>query len=116
MENDGPEAVFAPGVLPEALSTAVFRIVQEALTNVARHAEASEVTVRLSADGQALRLDVEDDGKGLLPVQDGRRSLGIVGMRERALAAGGQLTVSDVPGGGVRVCGTFLHALRPARP
>ena len=114
VETEGPEAVFAPGGLPAALGTAAFRIVQEALTNVVRHADASEVAVRLVADGDALRLEVQDDGRGLAPAEDGRRPLGVVGMRERALAAGGHLTVAEAPGGGVRVRGTFPHALRSA--
>ena len=113
VEAEGAEAAFAPGVLPEALGTAAFRIVQEALTNVARHADASEVTIRVVADGDALRLDVEDDGRGLAPPDDGRRPLGLVGMRERALAAGGRLHVGAAPGGGVLVRGTFPDALRP---
>ena len=99
---------------PEPVGTAVFRIVQEALTNVARHAEASEVTIRLQADGEALTLDVQDDGVGLRPHDGDRQPLGVVGMRERALAAGGELSVRQAEGGGVLVRGTFPHALRPA--
>ena len=116
VETEGPEAAFAPGRLPSALGTAAFRIAQEALTNVARHAEASEVVVCLVADGDTLRLVIQDDGRGLGAPADGRRPLGLVGMRERALAAGGELTVRDAAGGGVRVCGTFPNVLRPTRP
>ena len=92
----------------------MFRIVQEALTNVARHAEASEVTIRLLVDGEALTLEVQDDGVGLGPPDPARQPLGVVGMRERAIAAGGELSVREAEGGGVLVRGTFPHALRPA--
>ena len=117
VETEGPAAVFAPGALPEPLGTAVFRIVQEALTNVARHADASEIAIRLVADGAALRLGIRDDGRGLpsSPPDTERRPLGLVSMRERALAAGGRLSVDDAPGGGALVRAAFPDALRPAQ-
>lgn len=105
-------AELAPGRPPEPVGTAVFRIVQEALTNVARHARASEVAIRLLADGDALRLEVQDDGAGLGAPDPSRRPLGVVGMRERALAAGGTLTLTEPDAGGVLVRGTFPGALR----
>jgi PAS domain S-box-containing protein len=92
------------GVLPPEVSTAVFRIMQEALTNVARHAAAKRVTVRLARSDGALALTVEDDGRGLPESGDSpRRSLGILGMRERARALGGDVTVTSSPGDGTKV-------------
>jgi PAS domain S-box-containing protein len=76
------------------LSTAVFRIFQEALTNVARHAQAAQVEVRLADDGGSLRLDVEDDGKGIVAeALHSPESLGLLGIRERARRLGGTATI-----------------------
>ena len=75
-------------------ATAVFRIFQEALTNVARHAEAEHVDIALRLEGSQLLLDVRDDGKGVAQEQlSSPHSLGVVGMRERAGALGGRVTV-----------------------
>jgi two-component system sensor histidine kinase UhpB len=96
------EAGNAP--VPSEVSTTVFRIMQEALTNVARHAAAHHVLVRLVRDQCALLLTVEDDGRGLPePARSGRRSLGILGMRERASALGGEVHVRSTPGAGTTV-------------
>lgn len=86
-------------------SIAVFRIVQEALTNIARHARASNVIVRLKKDKDALQLDMVDDGIGPLPADsiDQKKSFGILGMTERATALGGTLSVLVAPGGGTCV-------------
>ncbi len=79
-------------------ATALFRIVQEALTNVARHANASEVNIRLAEEHGRLTLEVRDNGRGIGDEElSGNRSLGILGMRERALLAGGELTISGSP-------------------
>ncbi len=84
------------------IDTALFRIAQEALTNVARHAGASRVAVRLGWRMGAAMLQVEDDGRGIAA---GRQStgLGLLGMRERAERLGGDLTVKPVPRGGTIV-------------
>jgi two-component system sensor kinase len=67
------------------IGTAVFRIFQEALTNVARHADATHVEARLDQDGSRLRLSVRDDGKGISPeALASSSSLGLLGIRERA--------------------------------
>jgi PAS domain S-box-containing protein len=91
--------------LPPAVETAAYRIVQEALTNVARHAGVTEATVRLWLEGGVLGVQVEDLGAGFdaenLPAT--RSSSGLVGMRERAHLLGGQLTVDAAPGAGTRV-------------
>jgi PAS domain S-box-containing protein len=90
--------------LEEGLATAVFRILQEALTNVARHAGANAVRVSLQLRGDALLLEVSDDGRGIAPEQlEDRRSLGLLGMRERAMAWGGVLDVRRGPERGTAV-------------
>jgi signal transduction histidine kinase len=88
--------------LGEAIDIAVYRITQEALTNVTRHAEASAVRVRLSCTGDSLNLVVQDDGRGVDPerASDG---LGLLGARERAAALGGRLDVQSAPGAGMRI-------------
>jgi PAS domain S-box-containing protein len=85
-------------------ATAIFRIFQETLTNVARHADASEVTVRLARQDGELTLEVHDNGKGI-PADKlaSGGSLGILGMRERAMLLGGELTLSGSPGNGTTV-------------
>jgi PAS domain S-box-containing protein len=90
--------------LDESCSTALFRILQEALANVARHAGASRVSVFLTKYPNALMLEVQDDGKGVPEgVLVGRRSLGILGMRERAKSCGGELGIESQPGQGTTV-------------
>jgi PAS domain S-box-containing protein len=92
------ELVDAPGGL------VLFRIVQEALTNVARHAGAHQVRIRIAADPTALVLTITDDGRGITPEEQARpSSLGLLGMRERALLLGGEVTIDGAPGAGTRV-------------
>ncbi len=87
--------------LDRELSTAVFRIFQEALTNVARHAEATRVDVRIERSDGALCLEVRDDGKGIGPEDEHRAtSLGLLGIRERARRLGGTATVRPAEGKG----------------
>jgi len=85
-------------------STALFRIFQEILTNVAQHAHASKVTIRLGySDGGAM-LEVTDDGKGITKeALESPRSLGILGMRERALVFGGEVSITGKRGKGTAV-------------
>lgn len=86
------------GALPASVDAAAYRIIQEALTNVLRHANASEVTLTLTADAHALWLQVADNGSG---APGGvRRGTGIAGMTERACALGGRLTAEPRPEGG----------------
>lgn len=80
----------------------VYRVLQEALNNVKRHAGAQEVWVRLELQNEALTLEVEDHGKGFSPEQ-GHHGIGLVGMRERAELVGGTLQVSQREGGGTIV-------------
>jgi PAS domain S-box-containing protein len=85
-------------------ATAVFRIFQEALTNVVRHADASEVVVRVHAGPDAIRLEVADDGQGITPEQlDDPAALGLLGMRERAMLWDGEVSVQGKPGVGTTV-------------
>jgi signal transduction histidine kinase len=85
-------------------ATAIFRIFQETLTNVARHADASEVRVRLAREDGELTLEVHDNGKGISEdILASGKSLGILGMRERAMLLGGELTISGPAGNGTTV-------------
>jgi len=84
-------------------ATALFRIFQETLTNVARHANATEVNVRLAEENGYLTLEVRDNGRGIGDEQLSPRSLGILGMRERALLIGGEFNISGSPGQGTTV-------------
>lgn len=81
-------------VMSSAARTTVFRIVQEALTNVARHAGATAVHLELHAEKDKLHVAIRDDGRGITPAElADQRSLGLLGLRERAMAAGGTLSV-----------------------
>jgi PAS domain S-box-containing protein len=90
-------------VLDDDSQTAIFRIVQESLTNVARHAAASQVTVTLDSSGDCCQVTVQDDGVGFDPGQVGKSSLGLVGMRERVLMVGGAIDIDSAPGRGTTV-------------
>jgi signal transduction histidine kinase len=86
------------------LSTAVFRIFQEALTNVSRHAKARSIQVDLREEESVLSMVVRDDGAGISPGDaSGEASIGILGMRERAHLVGGELEVAGAPGRGTTV-------------
>jgi signal transduction histidine kinase len=91
----GPVTRLDPGV-----ELAAYRIVQEALTNARRHAPGAAVDVELRYDGDLLRLRVRDNGPGPAVRRTGH---GLLGMRERAAAAGGSLRTGDAPGGGFRI-------------
>jgi PAS domain S-box-containing protein len=91
-------------VIDPERATAIFRILQETLTNVARHAGASAVQVRLALEDNGLTLEVHDNGKGITEDKlSAGRSLGILGMRERAMLLGGELTIQGFPGKGTTV-------------
>ena len=110
--NVMPEAVDA---VPEAsLATAAFRIFQEMLSNVARHAQASAITIRIDLSLQALQIAVEDNGIGASQAAlSHATSYGVMGMHERALHFGGTLTIDSAPGRGTRVCLTLPMRLSP---
>jgi len=85
-------------------ATALYRIFQEALTNIARHAGATQATIGLVQDGTHLSLEVRDNGRGIAAEQlSASGSLGILGMRERAMLLGGEFTIAGEPGSGTTV-------------
>jgi NarL family two-component system sensor histidine kinase LiaS len=79
--------------LPEPVEEAMFRVIQEALTNIRRHAGATNVSVVVTVDDGVLRLRVEDNGRGLSASDTGDRGLGLAGMRERMESVGGRCTI-----------------------
>ena len=91
------------GEIPTEVAAAAYRIVQESLTNVLRHAGADRATVTLRAEGEALVVEVEDTGRGSLVSESDPHGNGISGMRERAEALGGQLEAGPRTTGGFRV-------------
>lgn len=104
--------------LPPACSTAVYRIVQEALGNVARHAGATHARVRVAVEEAQVRVLVSDDGRGFDPAGRHRAgATGMAGMRERVLALGGGLVIDSAPGRGARVEASIpLGAAVPEAP
>jgi PAS domain S-box-containing protein len=97
-------AELSPDQLDQSTSTAVFRVFQETLTNVARHAEASHVDARLTAANGWLELEVSDDGKGIAPESAASpKSLGLIGIRERARRLGGSVSVGRRAAGGTTI-------------
>src|SRR5207248_1338171 len=87
--------------LPAAVEVAAYRITQEALTNVVRHARARACVIRLQVAGRSLQLSIEDDGAGLSTSH--RPGVGLASMRERAEELGGTFAVDRQPGGGTCV-------------
>jgi signal transduction histidine kinase len=102
------------GRLPAGLETVAFRLVQEALTNVLRHAEASKVSVSVAAAGRELRVRIEDNGRGFDPRRprsaDRTGGFGLLGMQERVELVGGRWEVESTPG-----VGTVVSAVLPIR-
>ncbi len=90
--------------LPAAVETALYRVVQEAVTNVVRHAAATRIDVLIERRDGRVVVMVEDDGKGFAPATAwGAECLGLIGMRERAEALGGTLTIESAPGEGTTI-------------
>jgi signal transduction histidine kinase len=95
-----------PSPLPAGVDLSAYRIVQEALTNVVKHAGPAHAQVTIGYRGQEVTVEVTDDGRGAVPpATDGRMGTGhgLIGMRERVAAFGGDLQVGPCPGGGFRV-------------
>ena len=93
----------AADALPETYRTCIYRVIQEALTNAARHANARRIDVTLKSDGAAIRLAIEDDGVGFDPAAKKRNGIGLLGMEERVRELAGHFAVKSVPGNGTRV-------------
>jgi len=87
--------------LNDYASVTVYRIVQEALTNVARHAKAQQVKVELALDAQGLHLKIEDDGLGMADAQAVHTGFGLLGMQERVASLAGHLNITSNLGQGV---------------
>jgi signal transduction histidine kinase len=99
--------------LPDIVKFTVYRVVQEALNNIAKHASATEVDVGLKMDDGGLRLSVRDNGAGFdlagirEPADDHSRGAGLRNMRERVMATGGEYSIESAPGQGVRILATW---------
>lgn len=102
------EAESVPQDLEPDLSVACFRIVQESITNILRHAKATKIHVALRQTDQSLDLCIKDDGIGISPGETsatlaGRSSFGLLGMQERAQALGGRITIQSLPNQGTEI-------------
>lgn len=98
------QIVDEPHELDDARTVAIFRIVQESLTNAARYADATHVEVTISVAGDNIHVTVRDDGKGFDPtMMPSHKSFGLLGMRERAMALGGIVTIASTPSMGTEV-------------
>jgi signal transduction histidine kinase len=103
-----PDPALSDRRLSPELETAVYRLIQEALTNIAKHAGAQQVAVKVDAAHATVAIEVTDDGRGFDTAQS-TGGFGLTGMHERAALAGGSLTVTSQPGG------TTIRAILPAR-
>jgi PAS domain S-box-containing protein len=90
-------------VLDDERATAVFRIVQESVTNVMRHAEAKTVNISLTKQEAEYVLEIADDGKGFLSEESGKRTFGLMGIRERGMTLDGTVDIRSAPGKGTRI-------------
>ena len=103
-------------ILDEDLNTVFFRIFQETLTNVLRHAEATRVEVHLREDRENLILEVKDNGRGITSREIANtKSIGLLGMRERVALLGGKVTITGAPRRGTRVTVSIPLAEPPRR-
>jgi signal transduction histidine kinase len=107
-----------PGRLPGLLETAVFRFVQEALTNVARHSGATAANVTLTTGDGKLLVEITDRGRGfdVEAKLASRDSIGLIGQRERVSLAGGRIEIFSRPGQGTRIHAEFSLAVPPGHP
>ncbi|MCY1542027.1 Signal transduction histidine-protein kinase/phosphatase DegS [compost metagenome] len=98
-----------PVLIPQKVLTALYRIVQEALTNIVRHARATRVVIAMAHTGSFIELHVEDNGDGFpeQPLQASGKSFGLIGIRERVLMLGGELNLDNLPGGGASMVVTL---------
>lgn len=95
------------GRLPSTVETALYRVIQEAITNATRHARATQIEVKLWEDGSTIHGTARDDGAGFdveaVLARRGERGLGLIGIRERVEALGGRVAIASVPGKGTEV-------------
>jgi signal transduction histidine kinase len=85
--------------LPQDVELVLFRVLQEGLTNIHRHAASTQAKIRLHIDDDRVSLSIEDNGKGLSPTNGhGKTGVGIASMRERVRELGGDFRISSVPG------------------
>ncbi|HMR92854.1 MAG TPA: PAS domain S-box protein [Chitinophagaceae bacterium] len=100
--------------LPDSHKIALFRILQESLTNVSRHAEATSVYIDLDVSDHLLTMRIQDNGKGFDASEPGRRTLGLLGMRERTADIGGRYQIASEPGKGTIVTVTLTVSQQEA--
>ena len=98
---------YAPKVTNDIIASGLFRIVQESLTNVSRHAQASKVGVCIVGDASQLILTVQDNGKGISEARRRSNGIGLVSMRERAIALGATFAIESAPGDGCTIMVTL---------
>ncbi|MBK5104755.1 MAG: histidine kinase, partial [Burkholderiales bacterium] len=90
--------------VPEPIASALYRITQESLTNVAKYAHATNAEIRLERDGEWVQLLVRDNGRGIAAAdQDKRGTFGLLGIRERVTLLGGEVAIVGEPGQGSEV-------------
>jgi signal transduction histidine kinase len=105
-----------PEQAPLPVKIAAYRLIQEALSNAHRHAAGCEVQVRVTKDGDQLRVEVSDRGPGFDPATGNKIDhLGLAGMRERVESLGGRFEVQTAPGQGTRVIGWLPLTIREER-
>lgn len=105
-QTQRPVSFTAPGgmrPLPVRLEVGLYRIAQEALTNIARHAEANQVNIELATTPAEIRLTIEDDGQGFDPADVPPGRYGLIGLNERTRLLGGSLRLKSCPGAGTRI-------------
>ncbi|RTL29099.1 MAG: HAMP domain-containing protein [Rhodocyclaceae bacterium] len=96
------ELFAGPSPLPDDVTLTALRIVQESCTNIVRHAQAGKARIRLLREGDALTVEVSDNGRGIMPAS-GQAGFGLAGMRERVAELGGSLDISCPSAGGTRI-------------
>ncbi|HUX25509.1 MAG TPA: PAS domain-containing sensor histidine kinase, partial [Burkholderiales bacterium] len=91
--------------VPEPIASALYRVTQESLTNVAKYAQASTAEIRLERDGDWVQLQVRDNGRGIEAADQGKHgAFGLLGIRERVTLLGGEVAIKGEPGKGSEVC------------
>lgn len=108
-ENRDPATMSGERRLPEGVELTVYRIVQEALTNVVKHAAPARCRVSVTADGRDVRIEVADDGPGRRALPGESTGHGLIGMRERVMMYGGTFDAGPLPGRGFRVVARFSY-------